>query len=180
MVELIPYLSEKFINVEIEGRNYSETIQKLMDAYQRNQNATNEAAESVLAVEVGHEFRQLATYERISTNPMRWTFWVSLSQPAIVEEVKIELHKTFNPRIITFSQHGSEKVREKMSITRDGWGSFQISVKIKLVNFVGWRDNGDHSMLQHTPLEMVWDLYLDYTRPEGTRSAVTKWTVGRG
>lgn len=92
MVELIPYLSEKFTNFTQAGQDYAATINKLKLAYDTKKNGAKEEEKGVLAVEMGNNFRQLPLYKRISLNPFRWPFWVSLSRPDMVKEVKIILH----------------------------------------------------------------------------------------
>lgn len=101
-----------------------------------------------------------------TANTHDWTFFVRLSRPDIVEEVRVDLHPTFRPPRVTLREPPFE-------VRRLGWGVFTIDVKIVLKEPYSWVVGGENG--RQRDLALDWELDFEGRGRQGrVRAKVRK------
>jgi hypothetical protein len=107
---------------------------------------------------------------RERVNRHDWTFFVRLSRPDIVQEVRVDLHPTFRPPSVTLRQPPFE-------VRRLGWGYFNIEACVVLEEGYRWVDGGSGQGSRRLVLD--WMLNFDGSGRQGRVRAKVK-RVGSG
>jgi hypothetical protein len=98
-------------------------------------------------------------------NKHDWTFFVRVSRPDIVKEVRINLHPTFRPPRVVIKKAPFE-------VRRLGWGTFTIEAEIVLKEQYGWVKDGVGSRSQG--LKLDWMLSFEGRGQQGRVRAKVK------
>jgi hypothetical protein len=85
--------------------------------------------EQSLGIRIGNTWRALSRFERISSNPYCWTYFLQPSRPDIVAEIEVKLHPTFTPSEIPFKD---PREIELIELTRYWSGTFTVQATIRL------------------------------------------------
>ncbi|CAI6230724.1 unnamed protein product [Periconia digitata] len=110
------------------------------------QRSNETGAESIVLL-IGNKHR----IERRSDdgNTHDWTFFVRVSRPEMVKEVRVYLHPTFRPPVVTLREPPFE-------VRRLGWGTFNIRVAVVLESWFVW-DAGSDAVGRELALEWMLD-----------------------
>ncbi|KAJ5233339.1 uncharacterized protein N7469_005105 [Penicillium citrinum] len=103
-----------------------------------------QASESMTLV-MGNTHRLVTPQEPTPRNKHMWTFYIHVSEPEKIEEVRIYLHPTFVPSMLLFKNL-------PFSASRIGWGYFTITTIIKLKEGYFWR------AIESEYLTLQWEL----------------------
>ena len=98
-------------------------------------------------------------------NKHDWTFFVRISRPDIVKEVRVNLHPTFRPPRVVIKKAPFE-------VRRLGWGTFAIEAEIVLNEPYGWVKDGVGIRSQGLMLD--WTLSFEGRGQQGRVRAKVK------
>lgn len=98
-------------------------------------------------------------------NEHDWNFFVRISRPDLVHEVRIDLHPTFRPPRLTLRNPPFE-------VRRLGWGHFTINVEIVLKEPYHWIL--DSAGTHQSELELAWTLDFEGRGRQGRVRAKVK------
>ncbi|KAF1954358.1 hypothetical protein CC80DRAFT_476097 [Byssothecium circinans] len=134
---------------QLEQR-YPKTYQERREEeeIERGQRAGDGGAEGVMIL-IGNKHR----VERGAENANRhdWTFFVRLSRPDVVKEIRVNLHPTFRPPRVTLREPPFE-------VRRLGWGVFTLDAVLVLNEPYVWvRDAGSEDRSGELTLQWMLD-----------------------
>ncbi|KAF2258212.1 hypothetical protein CC78DRAFT_537984 [Lojkania enalia] len=118
-----------------------------------------------MVILIGNKHRLVSGVEE--GNKHDWTFFVRLSRPEIVEEVRVHLHPTFRPPRVVLH-------RPPFEVRRLGWGFFNIEADIILKEPYSWVTDGD-KRTRRPSLTLDWLLRIEGRGKQGrVRTKVRK------
>lgn len=116
---------------------------------ERGSRADQNGIEGVMIL-IGNKHRLLRGAE--DDNQHDWTFFVRTSRPDIVKHVRIDLHPTFRPPVVTLRKPPYE-------VRRLGWGYFTLEAEIVLQEPYKWIV--DTAGTRQSGLELTWTLNFE-------------------
>ena len=104
------------------------TERRIEEEVERGQRVGDSGIEGVMIL-IGNRHRLVRGED--SANKHDWTFFVRLSRPDIVKEIRVNLHPTFRPPCLVLRQPPFE-------VRRLGWGYFNIESHVVLHDGYTW------------------------------------------
>jgi hypothetical protein len=154
-MDLVAALEERYPNT------YKERREEEMEA--KGERIGEDGVEGLMIL-IGNRHRLERGVDE-GPNKHDWTFFVRVSRPDIVKEVRVNLHPTFRPPRVVIKKAPFE-------VRRLGWGTFAIEAEIVLKEPYGWVKDGVGIRSQGLMLD--WTLSFEGRGQQGRVRAKVK------